>query len=131
MIDHPSTSRWQWRRVQPDEAEDFLRVSLETFHAAFRVAYAAHEADYDTYVRDTYTLTNIQSALSDPDQHIYWLITGKDIAGFVRFGANPQLKCLPQIPLVEIKRFYMYPGYHGQGGASWLMQQVAQWARDR
>lgn len=127
----PHDPHWAWRRIGPDETDAFLKVSLETFHAAFREAYKPHQANYDAYIQETYTPETVKQVLQDSAQQVYWLLYGEEIAGIIRFGINPKPDMLPNAPLVEIKRFYLYPAFHGKGGAQWLMDAVAQWAMER
>lgn len=122
---------WRWQRVKATEAARFLEVSIGTFRAAFEQAYAEERENYEAYIAETYTLDKVRDVLEAPQENVYWLLAGDETAGLIRFGPTPLLDCLPPKPLIEIKRFYLYPAYHGQGGAAWLLAQVKKWAQDQ
>ena len=110
------------RRATPADARMLARFGERTFREAFEAD--NDPEDIDAYVSVTYSIAKQEADLEDPAR--LTLIAEQDgtVVGYAQLRHGDVPECVRGPAPVELLRFYVDRGWHGQGIAQAMMAEV-------
>lgn len=117
------------RLVDVWEAGVLLEIAKRTFEESF--AHLNNPTDFDQYVRDKFSLSQIQKELADPESQFFFLEKDARVRGYlkVNWGKAQSEDKLPEA--LEIERIYLLKADKGQGLGKLLLEKAQQIAYEK
>ena len=108
------------RRAVLKDAPLLAEISRETFYDTFTGT--CTEPDMQLFLEEYFNLAQVQTELSNSDDHYFFAEVNGKPAGYIRFMEDYRnLPLVKQWKALELKRLYVIKEYHGKGIAQKLM----------
>jgi ribosomal protein S18 acetylase RimI-like enzyme len=117
------------RPAQSKDAKQIANLGSHIFASTF--GYSMPPSDLDHYLKDAYSISSIESDISNPDVDLIVACDDDDnVIGFsqLRRGSIEPCVAKKEKP-IELQRLYVSPEFHGRGIARVLVDSVEKMAK--
>ncbi|GAB2688185.1 N-acetyltransferase [Mucilaginibacter koreensis] len=117
------------RRVTEKDIPELVAISRQTFSDAF--LHLNNAADVQSYMDDTYTVSNLRQELQQEGSAFYFAEFDKRIAGYLKLNTGVAQTENEASNAMEVQRIYVYKDFQGQRIGERLIQFAIQQALEQ
>lgn len=119
------------RRGKIEDAEHLAPLAIKIFNDTFADHPLNKPDDMQTYIAEAFSLEQTRSELTDNQTIVFIVEACDEMIGFAKLREHSAENCVSDSDPIEIQRFYIAHGFHGQGVAQKLMDECLSEARKR
>lgn len=117
----------QIRKVLPDDIEELVRISRQTFAETFAAANTGE--NMQKYLSENFSDTKLATELANPDSAFYFAIRENNVIGYLKLNEGQAQTEIKADDAVEIERIYVRKEYQGKKVGQLLVNKAVQLAR--
>ncbi len=116
------------KRCTPGDLEDLVRISRETFSAAFEAV--NNPVDFQHYLNTALSPETLLAELKDARSHFYFVYLDNALAGFFKYNEEEAQTDLQDPQAIELERIYVISEYQKMGIGRRMIDEVIERARE-
>jgi ribosomal protein S18 acetylase RimI-like enzyme len=113
-------------RVRPEDLDELVKVSCETFYHTFYQQNT--KEDMDLFLASSFNPHKLQEEMSEPDNHFFFAKEGEMIAGYLKLSTAPSDEIDGEV--LEIARIYVVKEKLGSGVGKALLEFAISFAEE-
>ncbi|WP_228236725.1 GNAT family N-acetyltransferase [Allomuricauda sp. M10] len=111
-----------FRECTPNDLDTLIRISRETFAAAFEQA--NDPKDFNDYLKKAFHPDKMASELDDTHSFFYFVFEDEVLVGYFKLNLNDSQTDIKNPDAVEIERIYVLESHQGKQIGAWMIHQI-------